>query len=112
FRTSYRKINKLIDYLPNRQVVASFTATATRIVHEDIVKQLDLNKPAVFINSFDRQNIKFTILEPDNREATLFQLINHEEAIIVNASTRKQVDKLHKKLQKKGYAVSKYHAGM
>src|SRR5690625_1132513 len=112
FRPSYRKINQFIDYLPNRPVVASFTATATRIVQEDIVKQLDLNNPAVFINSFDRPNIKFTVLEPDNREATLFQLINHEEAIIVYASTRKQVDKLHKKLQKKGYAVSKYHAGM
>ena len=53
FRPSYRKINQFIDYLPNRPVVASFTATATRIVQEDIVKQLDLNNPAVFINSFE-----------------------------------------------------------
>src|SRR5699024_6753111 len=112
FRPSYRKINQFIDYLPNCPVVASFTATATRIVQEDIVKQFDLNNPAVFINSFDRTNIKFTVLDTDNREATIFQLINHEEAINIYASTRKQIDKPHKKLQKKGYAVSKYHAGM
>src|SRR5699024_1078938 len=71
-----------------------------------------LNHPEIFISSFDRPNIKFTVLEPDNREATLYQLINHEEAIIIYASTRKQVDKLHEKLRQKGYAVSKYHAGM
>ena len=112
FRPSYRKINHFIDYLPERPVLASFTATATDLVQEDIVKQLDLKDPEVFINSFDRPNIKFTVLEPDNREATLYQLINHEEAIIIYASTRKQVDKLHEKLHRKGYAVSKYHAGM
>src|SRR5699024_5566835 len=112
FRPSYRNINQFINQLPKRPVVASFTATATHLVQEDIVKQLDLNNPEVFINSFDRPNIKFTVLEPDNREVALYQLINHEESIIIYASTRKQVDKLYEKLRKKGYAVSKYHAGM
>lgn len=112
FRPSYRNINQFINQLPKRPVLASFTATATSLVQKDIVKQLDLNHPEVFINSFDRPNIKFTVLEPNNRNATLYQLINHEESIIVYASTRKQVDKLHEELQKKGYAVSKYHAGM
>lgn len=112
FRPSYRNINQFINQLPKRPVVASFTATATSLVQEDIVKQLNLNQPKVFINSFDRPNIKFTVLEPSNRESTLQQLINHEEAMIIYASTRKQVDKLHEGLREKGYAVSKYHAGM
>lgn len=112
FRPSYRKINQFIDQLPKRPVVASFTATATDLVQKDIVKQLDLKQPEVFINSFDRPNIKFTVLEPSHRKATLYQLINHEEAMIIYASTRKQVDKLYEDLRKKGYAVSKYHAGM
>lgn len=112
FRPSYRNISQFINQLPKRPVVASFTATATSVVQEDVVKQLDLNHPEVFINSFDRPNIKFTVLEPSNRDSTLYQLINHEEAIIIYASTRKQVDKLHDNLQKKGYTVSKYHAGM
>ena len=112
FRPSYRNINQFISRLSKRPVVAGFTATATELVQKDIVTQLALNHPEIFINSFDRPNIKFTVLEPDNREATLYQLINHEEAIIIYASTRKQVDKLHEKLRQKGYAVSKYHAGM
>ena len=95
------KFNQFINKLPKRPVLASFTATATSLVQKDIVKQLDLNHPEVFINSFDRPNIKFTVLEPNNRNATLYQLINHEESIIVYASTRKQVDKLHEELQKK-----------
>lgn len=112
FRPSYRNINQFIDQLPNRPVVASFTATATHLVQEDIVQQLNLKEPKVFINSFDRPNIKFTVLEPSNRKSALYQLINHEEAIIIYASTRKQVDKLYEDLRGQGYAVSKYHAGM
>lgn len=112
FRPSYRKINHFVNQLSTRPILASFTATATRLVQEDIVKQLELKQPAVFINSFDRPNIKFTVLEPSNRNSILQQLINHEEAIIIYASTRKQVDKLHEDLQNKGYSISKYHAGM
>jgi len=112
FRPSYRNINQFIDELPERPIVASFTATATRLVQEDIVKQLELIQPAVFIQSFDRPNIKFTVLEPKNRKHTLDQLLNHEEGMIIYASTRKQVDKLYESLRKKGYAVSRYHAGM
>lgn len=112
FRPSYRNINQFVDELPQRPIVASFTATATHLVQEDIVKQLNLIQPEVFIQSFDRPNIKFTVLEPSNRNKTLDQLLNHEEAMIIYASTRKQVDKLYESLRKKGYAVSRYHAGM
>lgn len=112
FRPSYRNISHFIDQLPVRPVVASFTATATQLVQKDIVKQLNLIYPEIFINSFDRPNIKFTVLEPDNREGTLRQLINHEESMIIYASTRKQVDKLYNNLFKLGYKISKYHAGM
>lgn len=112
FRPSYRNISHFIDQLPVRPVVASFTATATQLVQKDIVKQLNLIHPEIFINSFDRPNIKFTVLEPDNREGTLRQLINHEESMIIYASTRKQVDKLYNNLFKLGYKTSKYHAGM
>lgn len=112
FRPSYRKINQFIAELPKRPIVASFTATATRLVQEDIVKQLNLNQPEVFIQSFDRPNIKFTVIEPDNRDRTLIKLLPKEESTIIYASTRKQVDKIHESLHQKGYAVSRYHAGM
>ncbi|MBZ6528138.1 DNA helicase RecQ [Aerococcaceae bacterium DSM 111021] len=112
FRPSYRNITQFINQLPQRPRIAAFTATATKRVQEDIVAQLELEQPGVFINSFDRPNIKFTVLEPNNRLVTLHSLINHDEAIVIYASTRKQVDKLHLELKQQGYAVSKYHAGM
>lgn len=112
FRPSYRNINQFINQLPKRPVIAGFTATATRLVQEDIVQQLALQEPRVFINSFDRPNIKFTVLEPRDRKTALIQLINRDEAMIIYASTRKQVDQLHEELREKGHAVSKYHAGM
>ena len=112
FRPSYRNINQFIERLPKRPIVAGFTATATNLVQKDIVKQLELVQPSVFINSFDRPNIKFSVLEPSNRNTSLYQLLDKEEAIIIYVSTRKQVDKLHENLRQKGYAVSKYHAGL
>lgn len=112
FRPSYRNITQFIEQLPTRPRIAAFTATATKRVQEDIVAQLELIQPQVFINSFDRPNIEFTVLEPADRLVTLHQLINHDEAIVIYASTRKQVDKLHDELRRDGYAVSKYHAGM
>lgn len=112
FRPSYRKINQFVAELPRRPIVASFTATATQLVQEDIVKQLNLIQPEVFIQSFDRPNIKFSVLEPHNRQKMVDQLLNHEESMIIYASTRKQVDKLYGSLRQKGYAVSRYHAGM
>ena len=112
FRPSYRNITQFINQLPQRPRMAAFTATATKRVQEDIVTQLELEDPGVFINSFDRPNIKFSVIEPNNRLVTLHSLINHDEAIIIYANTRKQVDKLHLELKQEGYAVNKYHAGM
>lgn len=112
FRPSYRNIHQFVQQLPQRPVIAAFTATATTVVQEDIVKQLHLRDPKVFINSFDRPNIKFSVLEPANRDSALYKLINHDEAIIIYANTRKQVDKLYTDLRKNGYATGRYHAGM
>ena len=112
FRPSYRNITQFINQLPQRPRMAAFTATATKRVQDDIVTQLELEDPGVFINSFDRPNIKFSVIEPNNRLVTLHSLINHDEAIIIYANTRKQVDKLHLELKQQGYAVNKYHAGM
>lgn len=112
FRPSYRNITQFINQLPQRPKMAAFTATATKRVQDDIVAQLELEDPGVFINSFDRPNIKFSVIEPNNRLVTLHSLINHGEAIIIYANTRKQVDKLHLELKQQGYAVNKYHAGM
>ena len=113
FRQSYRQISSFIDALPQRPTIAAFTATATELVRQDIIEQLQLSEPNVFINSFDRQNIKFTVKEPSNKMAEVkAYLKNTNESVIIYAQTRKNVDQIHEHLKKDGYPVAKYHAGL
>lgn len=113
FRQSYRQISTFIDALPQRPTIAAFTATATELVRQDIIEQLQLSEPNVFINSFDRPNIKFTVKEPSNKMSEVkTYLKNTNESTIIYAQTRKNVDQIHEHLKKDGYPVAKYHAGL
>lgn len=59
FRPSYLKIAEFVDSLPKRPVLAAFTATATDIVKQDIVRILELNTPFSVTTGFDRANLYF-----------------------------------------------------
>ena len=61
FRSSYRRISRVISLLRNRPIVTAFTATATDEVREDIINLLELNNPKIFISGFDRNNLKIII---------------------------------------------------
>jgi len=114
FRPSYLKILEFIDVLPVRPVVSAFTATATTIVKEDIVRILQLRTPIVLVTGFDRENLYFGVREGKNREEQLFDYLqNHqEESGIIYCSTRKNVDKVWEFLRLRGLSVAKYHAGL
>lgn len=112
FRPSYRQITDFIDSFNTRPIVSAFTATATPLVQQDISNQLGLKQPETVINSFDRPNIRFTVVEPDSKSKELMNYINDEEAIIIYANTRKNVDQIYERLLKADYNVCKYHAGL
>ncbi|MBG9988119.1 DNA helicase RecQ [Aerococcaceae bacterium DSM 111176] len=112
FRPSYRQITDFIDSFSTRPIVSAFTATATPLVQQDISDQLGLKQPETIINSFDRPNIRFTVVEPDSKSKELMNYINDEEAIIIYANTRKNVDQIYERLLKADYNVCKYHAGL
>lgn len=114
FRSSYRRISRVISILRNRPIVTAFTATATSEVREDIIKLLELNNPKVFISGFDRKNIKITIEKGVNKKNYILDYINNNrnESGIIYASTRKEVDSLYELLTSKGLQVEKYHAGL
>lgn len=112
FRQSYRNINQYIQQLTPRPIITAFTATATEVVRDDIIQQLELQSPQVFINSFDRPNIRFTIKEPTNKMEALTEYLSHDESIIIYSGTRNNCEKLELALSKRGYKVGKYHAGM
>ncbi len=114
FRPSYLGISSFVDRLPKRPVVAAFTATATAEVRDDIVRLLGLDSPKILVTGFDRPNLFFDVLSPQNKRAQLLALIRERRGNpgIVYCSTRATVDKICDALQKAGYSAVKYHAGM
>lgn len=113
FRPSYKLIPKLYETFGKVQITA-FTATATKEVRDDIIKNLELEDPFVKVTGFDRKNLLFLVEKPKKKINYLKDFISdHEEdSGIIYASTRKKVDAIHKKLRAMGYACGKYHAGM
>ena len=112
FRPSYQNIDTFVAQLPTRPIVAAFTATATPRVRLDIKQQLKLQHPFEVVTSFDRGNLYFGMEEPRDKMSRLLELIKKKEPTIVFCNTRKEVEKVCEKLQKKGIAADWYHAGL
>ncbi|MDD2402780.1 MAG: DNA helicase RecQ, partial [Clostridia bacterium] len=116
FRPSYVRIADMVDLLPQRPMVAAFTATATPQVKEDIIRLLKLSTPFVLITSFDRENLYFGVTKPENKPKFLVDYlqmsINEDKPGLIYCSTRKTVEMVSEKLDKKGFSVTKYHAGL
>lgn len=114
FRPSYLKIMEFIDCLPKRPVIGAFTATATKQVRDDIIKILQLDNPLIITTGFDRPNLFFSVIRPDDKMTSLFRLIAERRALsgIVYCSTRKTVEQVCAALISKGYPATRYHAGL
>lgn len=114
FRPSYLSIAPFIHQLPERPVAAAFTATATDIVRQDIVRLLSLKEPKVFIGGYDRENLRFSVEKPRDKDDFILEYIlnHHGQSGIVYAATRKQTEKLAELMSAKGIPACKYHAGM
>ncbi|CAG7635560.1 ATP-dependent DNA helicase RecQ [Paenibacillus solanacearum] len=114
FRPSYMRVSQLVDHLPQRPLLAAFTATATDQVRDDIVKHLRLREPGVYVTGFARENLSFAVVKGENKRDVLTSTIREHrgDAGIVYAATRKEVDQLCDYLRRQGVAAGKYHAGM
>lgn len=114
FRTSYRNIKGFIKSLNKRPIVSAFTATATEEVREDIVTLLNLKNPKVFIQGFDRENLKINVLKGVNKKDFILNYVreNSELSGIIYTATRNEADKVYEALLSRGYSVGRYHAGL
>ena len=114
FRPSYLKVLQFIDALPKRPVVSAFTATATPVVKDDIVRILSLQDPKILVTGYDRENLYFGVRWSKDKEAHLLDYLqNHlDESGIVYCATRKNVDKVCDFLVGHGLPATKYHAGL
>ncbi|MCW8964569.1 MAG: DNA helicase RecQ [Gammaproteobacteria bacterium] len=114
FRKEYQRLSQLHERFPDVPRIA-MTATADERTREEIIQQLDLHQAAVFINSFDRPNIRYTIAEGSNGRDQLLRFLqrDHEgDSGIVYCLSRRKVEEIADWLCAKGYKALPYHAGL
>ena len=114
FRPEYLKIAEFVEILPERPVVAAFTATANAEVRSDIITHLHLREPFVLTTGFDRPNLYFEVQKTNDKWSALTSLLTRHrgECGIIYCLTRRTVESLSKKLDLNGFAVARYHGGM
>ena len=113
FRPEYRELSRIAADFPGVPRMA-LTATADPLTRADIIERLALREAKVFITSFDRPNINYTIVQRDKpREQLLDFLKKHKDASgIVYCLSRKKVEATAEWLNGHGIRALAYHAGM
>ena len=114
FRPSYLKIPEFLEKLPRRPILSAFTATATPLVRQDIIRILHLQSPLEIVTGFDRPNLRFEVRTPESKKEALltFLALRKDRSGIVYCSTRKDVEEICSLLQSKRFAATRYHAGL
>lgn len=114
FRPNYLDIPAFVRRLPQRPVLAAFTATATDEVGLDVVRRLELRNPFHIVTGFDRPNLFFDVRRERDKLSWLKDYLrNHRnESGIVYCATRKTVEQVCEKLQAADFAATRYHAGL
>ncbi|NBQ91389.1 MAG: DNA helicase RecQ [Betaproteobacteria bacterium] len=114
FREDYLGLSQLAERYPDVPRVA-LTATADALTRADIIERLALQDARSFISSFDRPNIRYTIVEKEDPRAQLLAFIregHQTEAGIVYCATRKKVEETAVWLSDQGIRALPYHAGL
>ena len=113
FRPEYLMLAGLKNEFPNVPVIA-LTATADKLTQKDILDKLALKVPAIFISSFNRENITYRVMpKKDSFHQLLDFLDNHkDESGIIYCLSRKSTEALAADLKAEGYAAEAYHAGL
>jgi ATP-dependent DNA helicase RecQ len=114
FRPEYRSLTVLHERYPGVPRVA-LTATADALTRADIIERLQLEDAQLFISSFDRPNIRYTIVEKKDASAQLLRFIEREhegEAGVVYCQSRKRVEEVAEMLAQTGIDALPYHAGL
>ena len=116
FRPEYTQLGCLRNAFPSAPILA-LTATADKTTKLDILKQLNLRKPRVFVSSFDRPNLSLDVrrsyTSKDRLGVIKDTILRHKgESGIIYCLSRKATQQLAEKLSESGFNVGVYHAGM
>ncbi len=114
FRPEYRALTVLHERYPTVPRMA-LTATADALTRADIVERLQLEEARQFVSSFDRPNIRYTIVEKKDATTQLLRFIEREhegDAGIVYCQSRRKVEDIAQTLCDAGLKALPYHAGL
>ena len=114
FRPEYLQLSILHERFPDVPRIA-LTATADELTRQEMIKRLKLEDARIFISSFDRPNIRYSVVEKQDARQQLLKFLREEhdgDAGIVYCLSRKKVDETAHWLKSQGIAALPYHAGM
>jgi ATP-dependent DNA helicase RecQ len=117
FRPEYRRLREMMDQIDEKVPVIALTATATPKVQEDIVHNLGLRNPDIFISSFNRPNLEYEIRPKIKKEQTIKGVVkyihdNKGKSGIIYTLNRKTTEELAELLNVNGIKAGAYHAGL
>ncbi len=117
FRPEYRRLREIMDQINPDVPVIALTATATPKVQSDIIKNLGLRDPAIFLSSFNRPNLYYEIQPKIKKEETIRSIVkfiiqNKGKSGIIYTLNRKTTEELADILMANGIKAVAYHAGL
>ncbi len=117
FRPEYRRIKEMIHGIKEEIPVIALTATATPKVQTDIVKNLDMEDPNIFISSFNRDNLYYEVRPKRSKDQTFREIVQYIKSIngnsgIIYVQARKTTEEIAKILNVNDINAAPYHAGL
>ena len=117
FRPEYRKLKEVMDQIDSKIPVIALTATATPKVQSDIVNNLGLREPKIFISSFNRPNLYYEVQPKIKKEQAVKSIVkfisqNKGKSGIIYTLNRKTTEELAQMLMANGIKAVAYHAGL
>ena len=116
FRPEYTQLKAIREQFPRVPIVA-LTATADKITRQDIIHQLNLKEPQIFISSFDRPNLSLDVrrgYQQKDKTRTILEFIfkRRNECGIIYCMSRDKTEKVAEMLLNHGIKATVYHAGL
>jgi ATP-dependent DNA helicase RecQ len=117
FRPEYRRLKEMIEQINENLPIIALTATATPKVQSDIVKNLNLRNPEIFISSFNRSNLYYEIRPKRKKDQTIREIVKfiHQhkgKSGIIYTLNRKTTEELADMLMANNIKAVAYHAGL
>jgi ATP-dependent DNA helicase RecQ len=117
FRPEYRRLREMMEQISETAPMIALTATATPKVQSDIIKNLGLRDPQIFISSFNRPNLYYEIQPKIKKDQTLRSIVkfisqNKGKSGIIYTTNRKTTEELAALLQQNDIKAVAYHAGI